>query len=221
MKHLFLLVALLSTATSFGQAPQKVNLTEYIREIQIWEKDNSQMTLAFWIPKSYWKISLQDNPQIPAETVDQLVATFEDYIFVCGLDVTIHNNGTASFTDEAVLRESLSLVDDKSKTYLPLENDQIAPDAVALMESIKPMFRQMLGQMGDGMHFYLFKVQDENGNNTIDEYKEGSFTVKHSNKEFTYTLPLVTLMPSKKCPVDNAEMKGNWTYCPFHGNLLK
>lgn len=79
----------------------------------------------------------------------------------------------------------------------------------------------MLGQMGDGMHFYLFKVQDENGNPTIDEYKEGSFTVKHSDKEFNYTLPLVALMPSKICTVDQAEMKGNWKYCPFHGNLLK
>lgn len=118
MKYLFLLVAILSTATSFGQASQKVDLTEYIREIQIWEKDNSQMTLAFWIPKSYWKISLQDNPQIPAETVDQLVATFEDYIFVCGLDVAIHNNGTASFTDDARFKK-ISFAGNRQGRYLP------------------------------------------------------------------------------------------------------
>ena len=72
-----------------------------------------------------------------------------------------------------------------------------------------------------GMHFYFFKVQDEDGKTAIDEYQEGSFTIKHSDKEFSYTLPLVALMPGKKCPVDHAEMKGNWKYCPFHGDLLK
>ena len=83
------------------------------------------------------------------------------------------------------------------------------------------MFSQMLGKMGEGMHFYFFNIKDKDGKNIIDEYKKGKFSVLHSNKEFEYQLPLVTLLPSKKCPIDNAEMKGNWNYCPFHGVELK
>ncbi|OWW25919.1 hypothetical protein B4Q04_10045 [Zobellia sp. OII3] len=212
---------LLSTATSFGQAPQKVNLTDYIREIQIWHKENNHMSLAFWIPTGYWKIATEGNPQISGETVDQIVSAFDDYVLVCGLDVDIHTNGTALFTDEATLRQSISLIDEQGEVYLPLDDDEVSPEASGFLEPMKPMFRQMLGQMGEGMHFFFFKVQDENGKTAIDEYKEGSFTIKHSDKEFKYELPLVTLMPSKKCPVDHAEMKGNWKYCPFHGDLLK
>ncbi|MDO6516796.1 hypothetical protein [Zobellia uliginosa] len=221
MRRLFLLLVLLSTTTSFGQAPQKVNLTEYIREIQIWHKENNHMSLAFWIPTGYWKIATEGNPQISGETVDQIVSAFDDYVLVCGLDVEIHTNGTASFTDEATLRQSISLIDEQGEVYLPLVDEEVTPEASGFLEPMKPMFRQMLGQMGEGMHFFFFKVQDENGKTAIDEYQEGSFTIKHSDKEFSYTLPLVALMPGKKCPVDHAEMKGNWKYCPFHGDLLK
>ncbi|SHJ98746.1 hypothetical protein [Pseudozobellia thermophila] len=221
MKHLFVWLALLATATSFGQAPQKVNLTEYIREIQKWHKENNDMSLAFWIPTGYWKIATEGNPQISGEAVDQIVAAFDDYVLVCGLDVDIHTNGTASFTDEATLRKSISLIDADGEVYLPLTDDEVTPEASGFLEPMKPMFRQMLGQMGEGMHFYFFKVQDENGKTALNEYQEGSFTIKHSDKQFNFTLPLVALMPPKKCPVDHAEMKGNWKYCPFHGDLLE
>lgn len=175
------------------------------------------MALAFWIPTSYWKLATEGNAQIPEETVAQIVSAFDDYILVCGLDVEIHTNGTASFTDEALLRKSISLEDGEGKVYLPLEGGELSSEALGFLEPMKPTFRQMLGQVGEGMHFYFFKVQDENGKTIIDEYQEGTFTVKHSDREFTYRLPLVSLMPAKICPVDQAEMKGNWKYCPFHG----
>ncbi|MDO6516792.1 hypothetical protein [Zobellia uliginosa] len=113
------------------------------------------------------------------------------------------------------------LTDEDATVHRPLGNVEVCPEASGFLKPMKPMFRQMLGQMGEGMHFFFFKVQDENGKTAIDEYQEGSFTIKHSDKEFSYTLPLVALMPGKKCPVDHAEMKGNWKYCPFHGDLFK
>ena len=220
MRFLFLFIVLLFGEISFAQETSKVKLTDYIREIQIWEKEENHMTLSFWIPKSYWKIALEENPQVPKETVDQLISTFENYIFVCGLDLEINLDATMSFTDEATLRNSMSIEDSDGNIYLPLTNEQISVDAQQMAEAMKPMFAKMLGQMGEGMHFYFFEVKDEQNNDIIDEYQEGNFTIKHSNREFAYSLPLVTLMPAKKCPVDNAEMKGNWIYCPFHGKSL-
>ncbi|GAA3514158.1 hypothetical protein GCM10022393_30090 [Aquimarina addita] len=221
MKKIIVLLAIFFTIPSFGQDSKKINLIDYIKEIQVWEKENSTMSMSFWIPGSYWKIAMQDNPQVPEEIIYQLTAALKEYVFICTLNAKINIDGTMQFEDEAVMRSTLSIEDSTGKTYLPLENDLISADALSLSEAIKPLFSQMFGQMGAGMHFYFFKIQDKKGTNLIDEYKDGSFTIYHSDRKFNYNLPLITLLPIKKCPTDEADMQGNWKYCPIHGVVLK
>lgn len=78
----------------------------------------------------------------------------------------------------------------------------------------------MMGPYGEGMNFYLFKIHDENGNNKINASEKGFVEIIYKESSYSWTLPLPCLMPLKYCPIDNAEMKGNWEYCPFHGEKL-
>lgn len=216
---IFTILFIIST-NLFSQATKKVDLTEYIREIQIWDKQENNMSLAFWIPSSYWRIALEDSPQVAPELIDQIEASFENYMVVCALDLDINLNGTMTYTSEQDLRKSISILDSIGKSHFPLTNEELSPEALSFSEAIKPMFAQMLGQMGQGMNFYFFKIKDSDGVNVINEYEKGSFTIKHSDREFNYLLPLATLLPPKECPIDNAEMKGNWNFCPIHGAEL-
>lgn len=195
-------------------------MTDYIREIQMWHKDDNNMTLSFWIPQSYWKIALENSPQVPKELLEQIESAFENYVFVCALDLQINMDGTMTYTDELSLRKTITITDVSGKTHQPLQENQLNEDALTFSRTLKPMFAQMLGQMGAGMHLYFFEIKDAEKNNLINEYKKSNFSIEHSNKTFKYQLPLVTLLPSKKCPVDGAEMKGNWMYCPIHGTEL-
>ena len=137
-------------------------------------------------------------------------------------DIEIHTGGTMSYTDKFDLEKSTSLVDQNGKTHLPLSAKEIPSETLTTLKGMSPMFAKMLGKMGEGLHFFLFKVKDKKKKNIINEYQEGNFIVKHSNKEFKWSLPLPSLLPNKYCPIDNQEMKGNWTFCPFHGeNLIK
>ncbi len=220
LKTLFISVILCITVSAASQETENVNLIEYIKEVQKWNKQSNEMTLSFWIPNGYWELALKDNPQITQAVINQIKDAFKDYVFVCALDLDINNNGTMSYTPESDLRKTIFIKDNTNKQYDPLDKEEISSDALSLSEAIKPMFAQMLGQMGAGMHFYFFKITDEKGNPTINEYKKGEFTICHSGREFKYNLPLVTLLPPKVCPIDNASMKGNWDYCPFHGVKL-
>jgi hypothetical protein len=208
-------------ATAYSQSSKKVDLTEYIREIQIWDKQGNNMSLAFWIPLSYWRIALEDSPQVKPEQITQIEKAFEDYILVCALDLDINIGGTMTFTKEQDLRKSISILDSLGNIHIPLTNEQLSPVALFFSESIRPMFAKMLGQMGQGMNFYFFKIKDQYGANIFNEYQKGRFTIRHSNREFKYLLPLVTLMPPKKCPIDSVKMKGNWIFCPIHGVKLQ
>jgi hypothetical protein len=221
MRLLFISMALLSSVAAFSQENYQINLTEYVREIQNWEKHKNNMSLTFWIPTSYWEVALKDSPDISQEIINLITSAFKDYVFVCALDLNIDNDGIMSFTDEQELRSTISVEDSLGNVSFPLEKSQISADASTYSELFEPMFAQYLGQLGAGIHTYFFEMKDEQGENIIDEYKAGEFTINHSNKKFHFQLPLVTLLPPKICPIDSVEMKGNWNYCPFHGVKLQ
>jgi hypothetical protein len=221
MRSILFVITFFILVNGFGQENHKVNLIDYIREIQIWEKNDNNLSLSFWIPISYWGINLTGNPQVPVEIIDQITYTFKDYVFICALNLEINYNGSTLYTNEEDLRKTLSIEDSIGQIYYPLEDSILTPHALYLLQSIKPMFSQMFGEMGVGMHFYFFSIKDQEGNPIIDEYKKGKFTIRHSNKKFVYNLPLLCLLPPKFCPIDSAEMKGNWNYCPFHGLKLQ
>jgi len=221
MKKLLMVITFLIGFSSFCQENIKVDVVDYIKEVQIWKKQGNNMSFTFWIPTSYWEIALKDSPSVSPGYVNYISSLFQDYVFICALDLEINTNATMTYTLEQDLRNSISIVDGNGMDYFPLENDQITEEVFLMSESLSPMFAQMLGQMGEGMHFYFFEIKDKQGNNIIDEYTKGEFTVKHSNHDFKFQLPLVCLLPPKTCPKDGAEMKGNWNYCPFHGEKLE
>ncbi|WP_165747769.1 hypothetical protein [Cellulophaga sp. Z1A5H] len=220
IQYVILFLILGVSAPAIGQEEYKVPLTEYIREIQIWKKDGENMTLSFWLPRSYWRIALADNPAVPQEMVRLILETLDDYIFVCALDVAIHLDGSMNFASEETLRNSITVKINEGIPQQPIPENQLDISVRSISETMKPMFENMMGQFGAGMHFYFFENKDENGALLVDEYKEGEFTISHSKNEFQYALPLTTLLPPKYCPVDKAAMKGNWSYSPFHGKML-
>ncbi|MGJ8661133.1 MAG: hypothetical protein ACSHXL_03780 [Bacteroidota bacterium] len=213
-------ILILLTTTAYSQEKKKVVMTEYIQEVQQWQKDGREMALTFWIPKSYWRVALEDSPTTTEETIQLLEEAFEDYLFVCILKFDMVDSGNMSFVDESTIRKGLTASDKNGKKLSLMKDKDIPESTLKLIESLKPLFEKMLGQMGAGMHFYLFDNLDKNGYEIIDEYKKETLFVHHSDQDFKFELPLVTLMPDKYCPIDNAVMKGNWNYCPIHGMEL-
>ena len=220
MRILLITLTLLLSLNIFGQESAKVDQIELIKDLQIWNKEDGKMKFSFWIPNGYWRIALEGNPQVTEETITKIESLFQDYILVFMADIKIHTGGTMSYTDKKDLKKGVSLVDENGKTYLPLSDKETSSETLTILKGMSPMFAKMLGQMGEGMHFFLFKVKDKKNENIINEYQEGYFIVKHSNKEFKWTLPLPSLLPNKYCPIDNQEMKGSWSFCPFHGEKL-
>ncbi len=220
MKNLIFFILLFISFSVFSQEKKKIDITEYIKEVQIWNKEGSKMALTFWIPTSYWRLALEGSPNVTEESIQLIEQTFEAYLFVCVLELTMDAGAEMTFKEESQIRKGLYARAHGNKVLLPLKDKDIPETTLYFMETMKPMFEQMLGQMGKGMHFYLFDNQDKNGNMLVDEYEKGSLIIKHSDHEFNFELPLVILLPDKFCPTDNAVMKGNWNFCPMHGVKL-
>ncbi|MFT5055885.1 MAG: hypothetical protein ACI80H_000591 [Pseudoalteromonas distincta] len=220
MKKTILISMIFCSMITFGQTNEEIDQVELTKEIQIWNKKDNKMSFAFWIPQSYWRIASKDNPEVLEENIALIETTFENYILLFAADISISANATFTYKDDSTLRSELKIIDFKGNEHFPISNDLLPPYISAIMANITPMFSQTFGQMGEGMHFYLFNNTDSKNRVLISEKERGDFIVKHSNNEFKWTLPLVSMMPEKYCPSDNQKMKGNWKYCPIHGVKL-
>ncbi len=78
----------------------------------------------------------------------------------------------------------------------------------------------ILGPLGQNMHFIVFPSKNIKGQYIADVTKEGTFVVQLGETEFTWRLPLSSLVPPKICPVDGEKMSGAWKFCPWHGTKL-
>ncbi len=220
MRQLLIAILLSIPLLTRGQAESDVSVTDLIGEIQQWNKQGNKMSLAWWIPSEYWRIALKDRNDIPPETIAHFEKVFDDYMMIWACDLTINLDGTLTFTAEQEIGKSISVVDRNDNEHFPLAKEEILVEVLTIAETMKPVFAQALGQMGQGLHYYFFNVRDENGKSLVDAKRHGTFKILHSNSEFLWKLPLATLMPPKFCPLDREKMNGTWKYCPLHGNAL-
>lgn len=84
-----------------------------------------------------------------------------------------------------------------------------------------PVLVNMLGPMGQNMHFFLFSSKKKNGQEIAVAKREGAFSVKLDKREFKWRLPLGSLLPPKVCPIDGEKLNGAWKFCPWHGVALR
>jgi hypothetical protein len=221
MKALPLICAWLLTLAAYGQTENQIDLTEFTRDTQQWIKKDNNTTLVWWIPTEYWRLATKGNSMVTEEAIKQIEDTFSPYVLVCAADLSSNVAGVIKTSPEAELREKITFIDKNGKKYKPLEKDEVSEEAFTIANYMKPVLGQALGKIGEGMHFYFFKVKDDKGEDLIQATKEGAFNIVIDEKQdFKWTLPIPTLMPPKFCPVDKEKMKGHWKFCPIHGNKL-
>lgn len=219
MKKIITLLLCCYCSAGFAQTFKDVDFTEFVRDIQIWKKDNNRMQLVWWLPNEYWKVAFSQTNTVPPEVAGKVQDMIKDYVIICAGDMKFIKTELFFKTKNEIL-PVLSLTDSAGKKYYPLAAKDITEDAVMVEEILKPMFSKIIGQMGAGINIFYFKVKDKNGKNIIDPYAKELFTVNMGETAFTWQLPIVSLLPPKFCPVDKEKMKGNWNFCPVHGDKL-
>ena len=219
MKKIITSILILYSFAVFSQ--KRVDQTELLKSLTIWKKESDKMSGTFWIPNSYWRIALEENANVSKESIDLIEKAFKDYLILCAIDLKIGNGTNMTFKPKYEIEKSLTVIDINKNVYKPLSENEINYDTKNLLSSISPMFAQMFGEMGKGMHFFVFKIKNNKGINIINEFEKGELIVNHSGNSFEWILPLSALIDDKFCPIDNKKMNGNWNFCPIHGKELK
>jgi hypothetical protein len=192
-------------------------INELINETQQLSSRPQSMRLVWWIPIEYWRMSAQADPKVTEAQMDSVAALLRPFTVIAAVDGTVGSAGEFSFLPAQKLRASIRLVDSHGTRYTPMAPDAIPERTRIVIDVLKPLFANLLGQMGENMDFFLFPAMDAHGHPIAPATGSGAFSVVVADEEFRWRLPLGSLVPKKRCPVDGELLNGSWRYCPWHG----
>ncbi|MHC5113300.1 MAG: hypothetical protein ACYTGP_02585 [Planctomycetota bacterium] len=198
----------------------KIDLNELMNETQIMSDDPSRMAMVWWIPSEFWYASMGDDPTVSKRDIDQIVQTLGDYTVVAAVDGTLGPFGGVSYRSESEVRESIQLHDIAGRTHRPLGDDQVKGDARNLLQMMKPAIANILGPMGENLHFFFFPAKGQDQKPLVQPKQRGSFSVVLGTEQMQWRLPLGSVLPKHHCPKCRDKLSGAFSFCPWDGASL-
>lgn len=197
----FIGVFLLFVWIAVGLAQEsKVDLNAFIQETQKISKKPDEVTVIWWIPKDYWWVTLAQNPNVTAVMTEEFKKVFSSHIVLIVVDGKTGPFGAITYTPETAIRANIQIRDSEGVRYRPLNEDTNSRDSKNFLLMLRPVLANILGQMEQNIHFFLFPAENKGGQNIVEPQKERSFSVELGEREFRWRLPLQTLPMPKVCP---------------------
>lgn len=215
------LLFFLAVSSKFSAQDFKVNINKLTEETQQLSESPDTMRLVWWIPTEFWQTIFEQDNTISRFEADEMINNFEKYTMVAVIDGDIRDDGTITYKTEESTFKNLTVIGSDEVEYTPLYDDEIDEATRSLIRIMKPMLGNMLGALGQNMHFYLFQKRDNPLDKIVNPINKENFTVKLERDNFNWSLPLGSLLKPKKCPEDNKLHNGSWNYCPYHGKKLE
>jgi hypothetical protein len=203
----------------FAFGARGADMQRLLQDTQRTVQEPSKILLVWWIPTEYWAAVLQGNPSITPEVLKQFETSLGDYmVFAVGaLDVGPMGGMTPRGRPKIEANTQL-LIDGKPVALLA--DKDIGADAQNFVAMMKPMMANMLGQFGQGMEFLLYPNPATKGTAKVSAINEGRFEYSAFGHDFTWRLPLGSLLAPRVDPATGEEFPGDYKFNPYTGGKL-
>jgi hypothetical protein len=213
LASVFIVVFLLFGYMATGIAQENMVDTDALtKETMKNSQEADEITLVWWIPEEYWgAIFAQD---------EEFMRVLRPYTIIVVANGKMDVFGGIAYESEATIQAGIKVKDSEGTRYLPISEDAIDADTKNLLSMLEPTFVNMLGPTGQNTHFFLFPAKNEKGQKIAEAKKEGTFSVELNEREFSWRLPLSSLLPPKICPTCGEKLSGAYKFCPWDGSKL-
>ncbi|MFQ5929415.1 MAG: hypothetical protein ACE5MK_06935 [Acidobacteriota bacterium] len=198
----------------------KVDIHALTEDLQIHSRRGDEVVMVMWHPAEFWRASMAQNPASTEAHTEKAVNHLRRYTITSVVAGTQGPFGAITFQSEEDVRTNIQIRDAEGNYYRPISEDNLDADTKVFLSVMSMPLATMLGSVGQNMHFIVFPSKNIKGQYIADATKEGTFVVQLGEREFTWRLPLSSLVPPKICPVDGEKMSGAWKFCPWHGTKL-
>lgn len=210
-KIIILAIFCISIATCFGQ-DKKPDLMTVVKDLIQTKKTGQTMKQVWWLPSIYWELALKDSPLGSEGMIDEINSIFNDYSLFIILDADITAFSGMKKNEISDLKLEIN-----GNSYEPIES--YSDEIKGMIDVLRPMYKQMLGEMGESIEFFVFDNTDKK--DAISPLGDSNFSINFNDSNFEYNLPLASMVDERICPVDDKKHNGSWKYCPYHGKKLK
>jgi hypothetical protein len=211
-------VMMVSLYAASPVAANDVDMAALTQETQKISQKADEMTLVWWIPEEFWKVSLAQQKRLLAEQADDFLKVMRPYVVVVVVKGKIGFSST--FESEEFMRANTKVIDSQGNACAPLSDADVDAMAKAVLGMFKPMFSNTMGALGKNMHVLVFSAKTVDGRKVIDTKQKGQFKVTLANKEFKWRLPFDSVLPKQTCLKCQEDCKGSWMFCPWCGGKL-
>ena len=202
-------------------APAQVKVNELTQDLQRTSQAADSLDLIWWIPVEFWEEVLASEQGMDEKTRREFSDLFRSYTVIAAVKGKIGSFGVSSFETEEELRAKLRVRDAGGKQYSPIAADKIDRRLTMLIQIMRPMFKNLLGEMGDNLQFYAFPGKGSDGKRLADPVGAGNFTVNLGDEKYAYRLPLGSLLVPRKDPATGEVFPGSYHFNPYTGSELK
>lgn len=214
------LLITLSSQQSQAQRSPEQKLDLLTTETQYLDTANDKMLMLWWIPNTFWELSLAMDGSMGAEEIAEFMETLKPYIIVAVLDGNMSALGAVKYQEYNDIQQNIFILSGEEKVAaLDRNKEKIDPSVSMLLEIFKPILTNMLGPMGSNMNFYLFPAELE-GKLIVNEKKEDLFTIQYKEYRQEWELPFEAMLPLKACGQCDKKLSGRYNYCPYDGKKL-
>jgi hypothetical protein len=230
MHRLYIFIVILISAVSISpqnaasshiSKTQNIDFDMMVEETQIFSNNPDKMIMVWWIPNEYWLAIAEDDPLFDISLAEETVETLNPYIVTFVLMGKVGSFGGVKYESVESIYSNCKLMLSNHHMLSPIERSNIEPDVKNFMDMMKPMFANMMGAMGENMHYVLFNAKYQNGDFYINSRDKDHFMVNVLDERLKFNLPLASLFPKKTCPECGEILNGLYSYCPFDGIELQ
>jgi hypothetical protein len=209
------------TETLTVAAPD-LDVQALIKETEQVDMRRGKIGIFWWVPPDYWSTVLRQQ----GYTSEEAIKAFEPFrkynLFM--IAVGDMEGGSATWMNEPEIKKNVALRDQHGNGYKPLL--EVPEDLRVLLNYMKPAFKNMMGNFGEGLQFVVFPVKDAGGNIFADAHKNSEIFLDVTDlmgpptSTYSWRFPITALSPPKYCPAGKEKVEANWKYCPWHGIKL-
>jgi hypothetical protein len=197
-----------------------VDAKELLHQIQKLSSNNDQMEMAWWLPEEFWTEYALKGRDLTPDQLEQFLKIMRPYTMVAVMHGSIGPTGGVKYTSLDSIRASTLLIDAAKHQYAAYPDSVISSDAISFLQMMHPLLANMMGAMGENMHFLMFPATDSAGVPIAAARTKGNFTIRMGTSDYKWHLPLDALLGTKNCPKCRQECRGSWSFCAWCGAKL-
>jgi len=202
-----------------------VDINALTAETQVMSAGSDSLDLVWFIFPEFWETTIRQSADVSEAQADQILGVLGNYSVLAVVQADISPFGSFQFFDKDTVMDGLTIeaIDTEGNVQTISHIEPADPDLRLLLDQMRPVLTQAMGNMGESFYFFPLAKFDDSGERIASPYESSRIriTLQRAEKNSVHEIemPLDSLFVPRTCP-NGKPAHVSWVYCPWSGKKL-